>query len=533
MKRFALATVALFAAASLLAQTSGQNSATNYTSSLTGSGIPGSGGSGSGFGFANLSLNGNQSTLTSSTLGLNGITGISLYSGSAGSNGQFVQSFTDATNSYQNGSFSRTMTIDATLASQIAANPQNYYFLINSSDFPNGAVRGQLTGNNTQNFSGTLSGSGLAGGSSNGSGFYTTSLTPNAGGQTYTLNYDVSTSGIGNSFSSLSLGPLTGGGSALATFGNNSTATNGRLTGSTTLTSAQAQQFMSNPSSFGLRVNTSAFPNGAVGGANGSANETFIAVAGSVNGVNNSHYATDLSMFNNGQGSNGATTASMEWYPSGSTSGSATNTSSTTLPPQGTRNWTDVSSTGFSTPVTGIGAMRIVSSGSIFANARIYNDRSSSGGGSFGQNLTGRTRSEALQAGVLVGLSNASSSTGSGKAGSEATSSSHTNIGFFNPSSTTATVMLQLRDSNGNVTSSRMMSVGGWQQMQMSMTGANGVFNGTIGSTGGNSVNFLSSSQIFVYASVVDDVTGDGSYVEPHDSSNSSSNGSSSAGGNQ
>src|SRR5262249_43686562 len=153
----------------------------------------------------------------------------------------------------------------------IEANPQNYYFLITTGDAPNGALAGTLVDANTQTLTGTLTNS-----VTNGRGTYTVSLSPNAGGASYMLSYDILTRDIGNLISSISLGP--NGGVPNVTLGNNTTADNGRLLGALSVTAAQAQQILGNPGGFNLTVNPLG-SGGPLSGTLSQANEIFIPVA--------------------------------------------------------------------------------------------------------------------------------------------------------------------------------------------------------------------------------------------------------------
>ncbi|HEY6842634.1 MAG TPA: hypothetical protein VI391_00570, partial [Thermoanaerobaculia bacterium] len=102
-----------------------------FNAALLGSGFSGALGSPTGFANVNFSLNGNQATVTASSLGLNNITGISLFQGQPGSStAQPVQTFSTSTNNFQNGQFSTTMTLSPTLVSQIQANPGNFFFVV-------------------------------------------------------------------------------------------------------------------------------------------------------------------------------------------------------------------------------------------------------------------------------------------------------------------------------------------------------------------------------------------------------------------
>jgi CHRD domain len=482
--------LALLAALPLVAQTGTCNTTQRFSASLLGSNL-GTSGAPNAFASALLTVDGNsQATITSRTLGLANVTGLQLYRGAPGPNGVIVQTFTDADNAFTGGTFTRTMAIDPALLAQILANPSNYYFVITTTDFPNGAVSGQLSGANAQYFAGSLAG---ANGAPNGSGNFVLALTPAADGGS-TLRYDIATSGIGNNVSELRLGAA---GGAPIVLGSGLTASNGRITGTASLTAAQAQLLQCNASTLTMTLTTPAFASGAVVGSVGTGNEVFIPVAGTIRGANNTNWMTDLNVFNASPSASANTF--IQFFASGqdNTAG-AQNVNSLTIPARGTSATRDISTGFFGGAQSGIGALRIISTSNVFANARIYNNQTANGQGTFGQSVPGLTRGEALSGGVLVGLTSGTAS--------------HTNLGFFNPSDAAVTVALELRDASGNVRATRLLTLAPWAQSQQPL-GA--VFNTLEGDVATSAVDFVSGSPLFVYASVVDNTSGDASFITP------------------
>lgn len=67
-----------------------------------------------------------------------------IHKGAAGANGPVVIGFSVVPDAA--GMASGTATAEAAIIADIRANPQNYYVNVHTSDFPNGAVRGQLGG---------------------------------------------------------------------------------------------------------------------------------------------------------------------------------------------------------------------------------------------------------------------------------------------------------------------------------------------------------------------------------------------------
>ena len=475
-----------------------------FTSSLLGSNINGST---TGFGNAMLTFNQNGiGTLTSSTLGLgNNINSLQLFAGNPASGGQMIQTFTTTNNSFQNGRFSTNVIVDPSTAAIIAQNPQNFFFVISTPQFPNGAVSGQLSSANATQFSGALNSANVNGGGANGAaGTFALSLAPIAGTNNFSLNFDILTNGLGNNVSGLTLS--TAGGTPVVIGGG--AATNGRLTGTTTISAAQAQQLLCNPSAFTLTVNTPAFANGAIAGNIGTTNEIFIPAIGTVRGLFGTNFVSDLNVFDNDPSGSNANIF-VQFFPTGVSNSSALNVTSMTIGGRATASSRDVSSTLFNGQLNGLGALRLLSSSNnVFANARVYNNQVSAGLGTFGQFVPGLTRAQALTEGALVGLINTPNG------GGATNFSARTNVGFFNPSDQQTFVAAELRDSAGDVIANRIITLGPYMHMQLPMAG-NGALFGDVGEVQTSTVYFVSGSPIFAYASIVDNVSGDASYVAP------------------
>ncbi len=492
-----------------------------FHAALTGSNVVGGGASANGFATATLTINGAVGTLDVTTLGLTNITGVTLFVGAPGTDGAAIKTFSDVNNGFVNGHFNGTATLDPGVINQLLANPQNFYLVITASGFPAGAVRGTIIGANTVYLAGRISGtSGLCNGgngSSSGAGTFVLALTPDTGGVTYTLRYDLITNGLGNTLVALEIGDNLGGNGPI-TVGTNLAGTDGRFAGTTQIAASRAQALESLPA--GVRVIARTPDSGAACAAAGApqpAHEIFIPVAGSVHGAGNTNFMTDLNIYNNApQGAAINADVMIQFFPAGAGSAAAQFVAWSTLLPRGMAAYRDVASSAFGAQINGIGALRLVTANNIFANARIYNNQAAAGAGTFGQYAAGLPRTAALTEGTLVGLSNIVSVPPVG------TPTSRTNIGFFNPSDSTSTAAFELLDGNGTVIGTRVLSLNPWQQLQLPLIG--GLITGINGDVVTSTLHFLSSNPIFVYASIVDNVSGDGSYVTPGISSSGGTN---------
>jgi hypothetical protein len=77
------------------------------------------------------------------------------------------------------------------------------------------------------------------------------------------------------------------------------------------------------------------------------------------------------------------------------------------------------------------------------------------------------------------------------------------------------TVALELRDGNGSVVATTMVTLQPYQLMQVPMTGATGLFGTVFIDISNDSASFVSGSPIFAYASIIDNTSGDASFVTP------------------
>jgi hypothetical protein len=486
---------------------------TAFNAALLGNGFSGTSGSPTGFANVNFAINGNQGTVNASSLGLSNITGVSLFQGQPGTSGaMLIQTFTGT---FANGRFTSSATLSPALISQIQANPGNYFFVVTTPDFPNGALAGSLAPTRQQLVTGVLSAPLI-----NNAGTVLFSIGPENGTSTVTLNFDVNSPSLANgTINSLQLIPPSGSGSALV-FGNNLVATNGRITGSIPISSALAQQILANPCSFSFAINSSAFSGGSATGTLAASNEVFLPVVGSVTGLNGTNFKTDINVYNStpftGTNAPLGTSANtfLQFYPAGVTNSTsaiaAKNVSTLSVPVRGTTTVRDISASMFGGAINGIGALRILSAGNIAANARIYNDQSANGKGTFGQFEPGMNRSQALQQGVLVGVGNVATdlTLANGQ-------SFRTNVGFFNANDTATTIDVELRDSSGTVRGSQMFTLGPWTLTQLPLVGGGGLFSNITGDIATSSVYFLSGNPIFAYASEIDNVSGDASFITP------------------
>jgi len=502
---------ALLVCVPAFAETCPEAGSLSYAATLVGSQFGGQGASnGFGTGFITINPTLGTATVNLNTTGLGDITSAGLFNNNTSSS---ALPFTNSNVTFTNGNLSTTIPISSTLMNQILANPNSFSFNVATGAFPNGALVGTLTP--LQSFGGTFAGSNVIGttGVSNGGGSFTAQIVPNASGTGSLLNYSFTPTGIGNDITSLQLNQGIAGsnGSSFVTLSNGGSLTNGQLTGSVPLTTAQAQSLLMNPSGFNVVANTAQFPNGAVRAQFGAVqNELWIPVAGNVPGAFGTQWQTDLRIFNTSAGA--PATVTVQWLPSGNTpnvtsSGTlnTANVATITVPARGVNAAANATASILNI-TNGTGAIRLISDQPIVATARIYNNQTARGIGTFGQTIQALTRCEAVARGVLVGLS-------TGIAGNNPSVTGRTNLGFVNPNGTPVTVNITLNNANGIVGGQQSLTLQPYSQFQIPLAGTNGVFANQSADIQNAAVSFLASAPIFGYASVVDNVSGDADFL--------------------
>lgn len=463
------------------------------------------------FANASLSFNGTEATVVANALGLpnpDAITTVALYRGQPGSPAAaLIQTFTPADTSV-GPQFFGTASLTAAQIAAIHSDPSNHFFVLSTQLLGNVVFTGALVPEAARPILGQLSPS--AG--QNASVVLTVTEAGKSGEGT--LMYEILAPALGNqSIFSFKLLPANEN-DETGTFAVNAQAVNGRIAGSAPISAALAQQMLAGPCAFSVQVFSPALSNGSAFAALRPGREVFIPVAGSARGADGANFQTDVSIHNRSTlfaGSRATGRAMLQFFPTGGSNVTAQSAMMISMPLRGiTMTMQDISSSLFNGTTTGIGALRIVSADDVFANARIYNNQIASGRGTFGQSEPGLFRAQAAQQGLLVGV---------GAVSSDLTLANgqtfRTNIGFFNPSGVATPVAVQLRDFTGATIGNAVITLGPWMHVQMPLTGTKGLFNQTFGEFASSSVSFISGTAIFAYATVIDNVSGDSSFVTP------------------
>ena len=493
----------LFAALLIVSSVSpllAQNQTVTFNAVLTAGQEVGPGtsmGLGPAFGTATFTIDPTRTTLTvDETVSLVGTPTLAhIHKGAAGVQGPVVVPF-DATK-FVNGHLTQTVTADPTLLSDIVANPQNYYTNVHNSSFPAGAIRGQLaiSGVGSPTSGGTLFGGELRasnepggnGANSPAVGAFTLTIDPSHTILTWDINIGTLQNPI---LAHIHKGPL-GVNSAVVVPLVTSAAgfSGGRAHGVITAPNVDPvllADIVANPSNYYVNVHTTDAPAGAMRGVIAPIdpkNELDIPVIGKVN-----TFVTDVRIFNPSFTSRA--TAMLEYF-SGLSNAEATATLAEDIPPRGTIELDDATGLQGLNSAGTTGGLRISSQSPLVVSSRIFDDQRPNGKGTIGQSVNAISRANALTAGVIPELAS--------------NTAFRTNVGFFNPTTNTVFVRLELRNNNGDLVGSNTINLASYEQIQTSIVG---LFPGVDLTNQANlTLTFTASAPIDAYGSVIDNTS--------------------------
>jgi hypothetical protein len=438
------------------------------------------------------------------SISVTGVTGpptlAHIHKGAFGVAGPVQVDFNGAAN-FNNGKLNQTFTITKALGDDLVAEPFAYYVNVHTAQFPGGEIRGQL---------GNLGSRAIIGAELRGANETPPNSSTAFGMATFqfdasnNLIFEIDESGISGNPTGAHIHKGAPGvaGSIVIAFEPPNTFQNGHLRGVISgIDPALAADIQANPGSYYANVHSSAFPGGEIRGQLGVLNEFDLAVAGHATNALGQTFVTDVRIFNSSFTNPAA--ALLEYFAAGTSAN--TNASASTvvnIPPRGTALLNDVAgSSGFN--ISGTGGVRVTSPGNLAITSRIFNDQRAAGKGTFGQFVPAAARSGALRRGVIPQLSNRAIDPNN-------ITGSRTNLGFFNPNTDPAIVLLTMKDSSGNTLFTTTVTVQPFSQQQSSLTS---YFPGATANVDDFTVTFDSSVPIDAYASVVDNFTSDQIFV--------------------
>lgn len=412
---------------------------------------------------------------------------------------------------FNNGTMTGTFPIAADVASRMLANPANFYVNVHTTQFPGGAIRGQLAyvSGGPITYAADLRGSNETPPNSStaiGGAFLTFDLVNN------NIAWEVNSSGIASAtMSHIHRGVAGVAGPIIINFATSPTQiASGHTSGNATIASQQTGSLQASDltalataaGALGYYVNlhSVAFPGGEIRGQLVPANEYDVPVAGRVVGTGGQTFVTDVRIFNPSFTS--PTTALVEYFTAGAASTGTANASlAMNIGPRATAVLDDVAGSSGLNVSGSTGGLRVSSAAQLNVTSRIYADLRSSGKGTLGQFVDAQSRGSALRRGAIPQLSNQPN----------ATNGTRTNVGFFNPNPAFATVRVELRDNTGAFLGQNTLILPALSQQQNAI----GIyFPGVDLSNAANlTLSFDASAPIFGYASVNDNVSSDSSFV--------------------
>jgi hypothetical protein len=265
--------------------------------------------------------------------------------------------------------------------------------------------------------------------------------------------------------------------------------------GTTTITTEIANQINANPGGFYVNVHNADFPNGAIRGqlarAQGDGGRaSFLPVIGKVAGAAGTNFVTDMRIVNTG---GAVATVTLDFFPqnAGGNSGPST-TKTVTVVPGEQKVLNDVMQGTLNVP-SGLGALRVTSDQNVLVSARVINDLRSTSQGTSG--FAYQSFEVGATSGTLAFLTQ--------------NADFRTNIGYFNPGSSSAIVTLVARRADGSVLGSSTVTIPALAMVQQSAFSLISSVATADQTQADFFVTWSSNAPIFVYGAVTDNKTGD------------------------
>lgn len=266
-----------------------------------------------------------------------------------------------------------------------------------------------------------------------------------------------------------------------------------------TASSTMASEITGDPSAWTLEVSDGSDTlSGALSaGSGGGATEVYFPVSASNPGANQTYFRTDARIINR---SGAPATATLDFYANddgGNTAPDASETVDIAANEQLVLADFLVNLFGFSTAQ---GAVEITSDSALIVASRVYNDQTSVGEGTQGLFVDAVGLAKAYRSGVISFLQNRTRNSGEGYRGA---------IGWFNPGSSDVSLTLYAWDTDGTLLGSETVTVSGLEQKQQFIQN---IWSDLAG-YGDMYVTYSASDDIFVYGTITDNTSGDGTYI--------------------
>jgi CHRD domain len=449
-------------------------------------------------------------TITVANLG-SPINNFHIHEAPAGSNGPVVIDLIGLGGTFVNGTMTGTFPVSASVAQRMVQDPGRFYVNVHTVANPGGAVRGQLayvSGGVVTYAADLRPGNEVPAVNSTAFGSAFVAFDP----VTSNIAWEVNTEGIANAtMSHIHRGAAGVNGPVIINFATTpAQIPAGRSSGAAPVTAVQSGNLQpadltnlanaASANAYYVNVHSSAFPGGEVRGQLVPANEYDIAIAGHVTNGFNQTYVTDVRVFNPSYTT--ATSALLEYFPAGlSANATASASMVVNVAPRATAVLDDVAGSAHLDVSGSTGAIRVSSASPLAVTSRIYLDQTDDDHGTSGQFVPAQPRATALRRGVVPHLSNRANRSGGFR----------TNLGFFNPGQSHATLRIEVRDEAGAVIAQNTIFLPPLSQQQNAI----GTYFAEVDLVSRNdmTLSFDASAPVFVYAAVNDNVSGDSMFV--------------------
>lgn len=467
-----------------------------FTPTLAGSRETGGGGDPAGAGLAVIAVDGTTVSYYIQTRGIARPTAARIHTGRGGESGPAVIDLTPSFTSPTSGLFvaAGSVASDAATAAAIAKTPSAYYVDVDNAAFPDGAVRGQLLGDGPA--SAALAATlwpfrEPGGGDAGASGFAAVAVDGT------TVSYYLALKGGTPTAARVQSG--IGGQSGPVVIDLTPAFNAGVAFGSVSADAGLLAQIVAHPEMYYLNVLSAGSPTGAARGQLGpTETDIYFPVVAHNAGQGTSFFKTDVRIVSL---TDEPATVYAEWYPKGGT-GAAGPAAVAQVPigAGGEAVLDDVEATLFGG--SDRAAIRFLSTYPVKAIARNFNDQRASGSGTFGQDEPGLGADGALTSGVLMYNSNRPKA-------------DHldfrTNIGYFNPNPAPAVVTFNVHRPDGTLIGlPATLTIPAWTNDQFSWFQTIPNVPADQQTQANFFVTFTSTQPVFLFSSVVDNITDDG-----------------------
>jgi hypothetical protein len=271
----------------------------------------------------------------------------------------------------------------------------------------------------------------------------------------------------------------------------------GTATGS--VTTGFAGDIVSNPSAWTLEVSngTDTLSGTLSGGGGGGETDLYLPVAAAITGAGGTAWKSDARIVNR---TGETATVTLEYYPEGAGGNTAPDATETVEVGPNEQAVLDDFVADFFGETNGKGGVTITSDRAVTVATRVYNDQTDVDQGTLGLAVNGIGMDQAYRNGLVPLLQNRSLSSGTGFRGS---------IGWFNPNTTPVEITFYGWDTDGTLLGETTRTVAGQAMQQFRI---NGLWS-SLNNYGDMYVTYSADGDIFVYGTIADNVSTDGTYI--------------------